>query len=122
MPTILTEQIDIFLKLFYFIRYIELHIVYLLLYSGYPIPNLTWYTKSSENTNENEDLEINSLFQVRSKSFKEENVDETIETESSIRIPVLTRDYHGKSYRCEAENNNATAPATTNITIDMRRK
>ena len=90
--------------------------------SGYPIPKLTWYTKSSENTNENEDLEINSLFQVRSKSFKEENVDETIETESSIRIPVLTRDYHGKSYRCEAENNNATAPATTNITIDMRRK
>ena len=86
------------------------------------MPNLTWYTKSADNSNGNEESEVNPLFQVRSKSFKDENVEDSLETESSIMIPVLTRDYYGKSYRCEAENNNVTVPASTNITIDMRRK
>ena len=86
------------------------------------MPNLTRYTKSTNNSISKEETEVRSLFQVRSKSFKGENAEETLETESSIIIPVLTRNYYGKSYRCEAENNNVTAPASSNITIDMRRK
>ena len=90
--------------------------------TGWPLPKLTWYTKSVDDSNSAVDNVVDSLNQVSSKLSKGTPAEKLLDMESSIKIPVLTRDYFGKSYRCEADNNNATTPASTNITIDMRRK
>ena len=93
------------------------------------MPSLTWYTVSQVGSESNVIEIVDASFQVASGDVRRSNhqgVPSTTEsylfTENSIIIPVLTRDYFGKSYRCEAENNNVTQPASTNITIDMRCK
>ena len=86
------------------------------------MPKLTWFSSTMDELSGKQESEVNSLFHVTSKSFKDGRSDTFLETESTIKIPVLTREYYGKSYRCEARNNNITSPASTNITIDMRCK
>ena len=86
------------------------------------MPKLTWFSSTIGDSNGEEETEVNSLFHVTSKSFKDGNSEDFLETESTIKIPVLTREYYGKSYRCESKNNNITSPASSSVTIDMRCK
>lgn len=86
------------------------------------MPKLTWFSSTVDELNGKQKSEANSLFHVTSKSFNDGRSEDFLETESSIKIPVLTREYYGKSYRCEARNNNVTIPASSTITIDMRCK
>ena len=91
---------------------------------GWPLPELTWYTESSDDSTAKVENMVDSSYRVRSEVSNDvvgagSPTEKVLRTENSILIPVLTRDYFGKSYRCDAENNNVTAPASTNITIDM---
>ena len=86
------------------------------------MPKLTCFSSTIGDSNGEEETEVNSLFHVTSKSFNDGRSVDFLDTESSIKIPVLTREYYGKSYRCEARNNNVTIPASSTITIDMRCK
>ena len=86
------------------------------------MPKLTWFSSTMDELNGRVESKVDSLFHVTSKSFKDRTSDDFLETESTIMVPVLTREYYGKSYRCEAKNNNVTSPVSTNITIDMRCK
>ena len=79
---------------------------------------MTWYTKSKDDSKG----AVESSFYEESKSVSVSDTKDNLDTDSTITIPILTRDYFGKSYICEADNNNSTAPASAKVTVDMRRK
>ena len=79
---------------------------------------MTWYTKSTDDSKG----AVESSFYEESKSVSVSDTKDNLDTDSTITIPILTRDYFGKSYICEADNNNSTAPASAKVTVDMRRK
>ena len=79
---------------------------------------MTWYTKSTDDSKG----AVESSFYEESKSVSVSDTKDNLDADSTITIPILTRDYFGKSYICEADNNNSTAPASAKVTVDMRRK
>ena len=69
---------------------------------------MTWYTKSTDDSKG----AVESSFYEESKSVSVSDTKDNLDADSTITIPILTRDYFGKSYICEADNNNSTAPAS----------
>ena len=70
---------------------------------GTPLPSLVWYSMDGD--------VVDDTF-----STSEDDVRNT------LRLATLTKKHFGKSFYCEAKNNDETSPAKTNVTIDMRCK
>ena len=80
-----------------------------LLPGGFPRPRLLWFT----NPDDPESHPIDTTFELTPSHDA---------TQNALVVKSLTRDYFRRTFWCLADNNNVTAPAATNVTIEMKRK
>jgi len=77
--------------------------------TGFPLPRLIWYA----NPDDPESQPIDTTFELTSTSDA---------TQNALVIKTLTREFYRKTFWCLASNNNVTEAASTNVTVDLKRK
>ena len=73
------------------------------------MPRLFWHT----NPEDPESHPVDTTFEATPSNDA---------TQNALVIKTLSRDFYRKSFWCLADNNNVTQPASTDVTIDMKRE
>ena len=86
-------------------------------FPGSPPPSLIWYSASDGDI-------VDDRFSVLSGSndVDSDPKKSTVKVQNTLRIATLTKKHFGKTFVCEAKNNNVSTPARNRITVDMRRE